>query len=236
MKVLILTGAGISAESGIPTFRGADGLWEGHRFEEVATPEAFAENPQLVHRFYNERRRKLLSPEIQPNAAHHALAQFESEHQDDFLLVTQNIDDLHRRAGSKKVLSMHGELLKARCLDTGELFDWREDLDEQTPHPKHRGSPNTLRLGRLRPHVVWFGEIPLGLEEIANAAATADLFIAIGTSAVVYPAAGIVQKTRPSCHRVEINLEPTPQSNQFAETLRGRASELVPEFLARGWH
>lgn len=231
MKELVLTGAGISAESGIPTFRGSDGLWEGHRFEDVATPEAFESNPKLVHRFYNMRRRTLLSPEIQPNAAHLALAAFESNHKDDFLLVTQNIDDLHRRAGSQKVLSMHGELLKARCVDTGELFDWRTDLDIDTPHPKN---PN--RLGSLRPHVVWFGEIPLGMDVISQAAREADLFVAIGTSAVVYPAAGIVQRTRPDCHRVEINLDDTPQSNQFAEVLRGRATELVPAFLDRGWH
>ncbi len=227
MKVLVLTGAGISAESGIPTFRGADGLWEGHRFEEVATPEAFLRDPSLVQRFYNQRRRKLLSPEIQPNAAHRALAEFESKHADNFLLVTQNIDDLHRRAGSQKVLSMHGELLKARCVDTGELFDWRTDLETDTPHPKH-----PLRLGRLRPHVVWFGEMPLGMDLIAQAAREADLFVAIGTSAVVYPAAGIVQLTRPNCHRVEINLADTPSSDQFAEVLRGRATELVPEFLS----
>lgn len=227
MKELVLTGAGISAESGIPTFRGADGLWEGHRFEEVATPEAFLRDPSLVQRFYNQRRRKLLSPEIQPNAAHRALAEFESKHADNFLLVTQNIDDLHRRAGSQKVLPMHGELLKARCVDTGELFDWRTDLETDTPHPKH-----PLRLGRLRPHVVWFGEMPLGMDLIAQAAREADLFVAIGTSAVVYPAAGIVQLTRPNCHRVEINLADTPSSDQFAEVLRGRATELVPEFLS----
>lgn len=231
MKVLVLTGAGISAESGIPTFRGADGLWEGHRFEDVATPEAFDHNPALVQRFYNERRRKLLSPEIRPNAAHRALAEFEMKHRDSFLLVTQNIDDLHRRAGSQKVLAMHGELLKARCCDTGELFEWRDDLELNTPHPKY---PN--RLGRLRPHVVWFGELPLGMDLITQAAREADLFIAIGTSAVVYPAAGIVQRTRPDCHRVEINLDDTPQSALFAEVLRGRATDLVPAFLERGWH
>ena len=169
--------------------------------------------------------------EIQPNAAHRALAEFEAKHTDDFLLVTQNIDDLHRRAGSQNVLSMHGELLKARCVDTGELFDWREDLEIDTPHPK-----DPSRRGKLRPHVVWFGEIPLGMDVIYQAAQQADLFIAIGTSAVVYPAAGIVRRTRPDCHRVEINLEDTPLSDEFAEVLRGRASELVPELLDRGWH
>ncbi|MCA9192615.1 MAG: NAD-dependent deacylase [Planctomycetales bacterium] len=226
MRVVVLTGAGISAESGIPTFRGPDGLWEGHRVEDVATPEAFVRDPEFVHRFYNMRRNKLLSPEIQPNAAHIALANFEARPGIEFLLITQNIDDLHVRAGSKNVLPMHGELLKARCLDTGELFPWREDLSMGTPHPKH-----PERLGRLRPHIVWFGEVPLGMDQIEDAAHRADLFLAIGTSAVVYPAAGIVQWTKPSCRRVEINMEATPQSNRFHESLRGPASQLVPKYL-----
>ena len=226
MKVLILTGAGISAESGIPTFRGADGLWEGYRPEEVATPTAFHRDPSLVHRFYNQRRRRLQQADIQPNAAHFALAEFEQRHDDEFLLVTQNIDDLHQRAGSQNVLPMHGELLKARCLDTGELFAWREDLSLETPHPN-----DPSRLGRLRRHVVWFGELPMGLEQIDQAARQADLFVAIGTSAVVYPAAGIVQATRRSCRRVEINLDDTPQSSVFDATIRGKASIEVPKFL-----
>jgi len=227
MKVLILTGAGISAESGIPTFRGADGLWEGHRFEDVATPDGFRRDPRLVHRFYNERRAALQKPEIEPNAAHHALADFEGRCVDDFLLVTQNIDNLHQRAGSIRLLPMHGELLKARCIDTGELFDWTGELSVSTPHPNH---PHWL--GRLRPHVVWFGEMPIGLKRIQAAAEACDLFIAIGTSALVYPAASIVKWTRPSCNRVEINLEATPASSQFHQSLRGPASEIVPQFLA----
>ena len=226
MKVLVLTGAGISAESGIPTFRGSDGLWEGQRLEDVATPEAFRRDPVLVHDFYNRRRRRLLQGEIQPNAAHLALAEFEANHDDDFLLVTQNIDDLHQRAGSQNVLPMHGELLKARCCDTAELFDWRDDLSIDTPHPKDPSRP-----GRLRPHVVWFGEIPIGLERIDQAASQADLFIAIGTSAVVYPAAGIVQSTRRDCRTVEINLDATPASSTFGESIRGKASIEVPKFL-----
>lgn len=226
MKVLVLTGAGISAESGIPTFRGSDGLWEGFRPEDVATPEAFQRDPALVHRFYNERRRRLLSPDIEPNAAHRALAAFESQHQDDFLLVTQNIDDLHQRSGSQKILCMHGELLKARCMDSGECFPWKEDLGLDTPHPRY---PN--RLGRLRPHVVWFGEMPFGLPTIEQAAAQADLFLAIGTSAVVYPAAAIVQWTGPHCHRVEINVDATPASQAFQQVIRGKASSEVPKFL-----
>ncbi|MCG8650673.1 MAG: NAD-dependent deacylase [Pirellulales bacterium] len=226
MRVLVLTGAGISAESGIPTFRDANGLWEGHRFEEVATPTAFQRDPALVHTFYNQRRRDLQRDEIQPNQAHLALAEFERRHDDEFLLVTQNIDDLHQRAGSRNILPMHGELLKARCLDSGRLFDWREDLTTKTPHPQDATS-----LGRLRPHVVWFGELPIGLEQIEAAANLADLFVAIGTSAVVYPAAGIVQATPASCRRIEINVDNTPQSAHFEQTLRGPASVEVPKFF-----
>jgi len=226
MKILVLTGAGVSAESGIPTFRGADGLWEGHRLEDVATPEAFERDPEMVHTFYNERRRNLLDESISPNAAHRALAAFERDHDDEFLLVTQNIDDLHRRAGSRNVLPMHGELLKARCMRTGELFPWRDDLTTSTPHPRQRDW-----VGTLRPHVVWFGEMPIGLEQIDDFARRCDLFVAIGTSAVVYPAAGIVQSTDPLCRRVEINLMDTPQSDRFDLTLRGPASLEVPKFL-----
>ncbi len=231
MNVLVLTGAGISAESGVPTFRGSDGLWEGHSIEEVATPRAFAANPSLVHEFYNRRRRAFQEASIRPNAAHVALAEFEQNHRDgDFLLVTQNIDDLHQQAGSRNVLPMHGELLKARCVDTGDLFDWHGDLSVETPHP---ADPIDERLrGRLRPHVVWFGEMPIGLDRIERAAARADVFLAIGTSGVVYPAAGIVSQTRPDCRRIEINLDETPASGAFDETIRGRASIEVPKKLA----
>lgn len=227
MKILVLTGAGISAESGIPTFRDADGLWEGHRVEDVATPEAFDRNPELVQEFYNLRRSALLDDSIQPNAAHRALADFERDHDGEFLLVTQNIDDLHQRAGSQNVLPMHGELLKARCTKTGELFEWRDSLDAKTPHPN---DPSLT--GTLRPHVVWFGEMPIGLEQIDAFARECDLFLAIGTSAVVYPAAGIVQSTPPLCRRIEINLDNTPQSEHFDKTVRGKASVEVPRFLA----
>lgn len=221
-----MTGAGISAESGIPTFRGDDGLWEGHRLEDVATPQAFERHPKIVHEFYNGRRRNLLDESIKPNAAHVALAEFEQQHDDEFLLVTQNIDDLHQRAGSKNVLPMHGELLKARCTLTGELIPWRGDLSVSTPHP----TEDDL-IGTLRPHVVWFGEMPIGLDRIAAFAEDCDLFLAIGTSAVVYPAAGIVQSTPEHCRRVEINLDETPQSDRFDTTIRGKASVEVPKFL-----
>ncbi len=227
MNVLVLTGAGISAESGIPTFRGADGLWEGHRLEDVATPDAFRRNPELVHRFYNLRRRYLQQPEIQPNAAHLALAEFESRWSGQFLLVTQNIDNLHQRAGSKQLLAMHGELLKARCLDSGATYGWLEDLDTDTPHPL-----DPARRGRLRPHVVWFGEMPLGMDQIEAAARSADVFIAIGTSGLVYPAAGIVNWTPSRCRRIEINLDQTPASPHFDQTYRGPATQWVPKVLA----
>jgi len=226
MNILVLTGAGISAESGIPTFRGADGLWEGHRFEDVATPEGFARNPALVHEFYNSRRKRLQQGNMKPNAAHLALAEFEAGHTDEFLLVTQNVDNLHQRAGSRNVLPMHGELLKVRCLDTGEIFDCCDEVTTNTPHPK-----DPSRRGRLRPHVVWFGEMPFGMDQIEQAANEADLFVAIGTSALVYPAAGIVQMTRPGCRTVEINLETTPASNTFDESIQGKASVEVPKFF-----
>ncbi|MEM7474615.1 MAG: Sir2 family NAD-dependent protein deacetylase, partial [Planctomycetota bacterium] len=175
---------------------------------------------------YNMRRSKILSPEIAPNAAHQALADFEASYAGEFLLVTQNVDDLHQRAGSKKILPMHGELLKVRCLDTGEVYDWREDLNGQTPHPN-----DASRLGRLRPHIVWFGEMPMGMEMIEHAATSADVFLAIGTSGVVYPAAGIVEWTPPGCRKIEVNLDDTPKSPNFDEALRGKASEVVPNLL-----
>lgn len=235
MNILILTGAGISAESGIPTFRDADGLWEGHRFEDVATPEAFRRNPELVHSFYNARRKALLDPKIAPNPAHLALAEWETWHRENdggqFLLVTQNIDGLHRRAGSQSVLAMHGELLTARCGETDALFDWTEDLGVDTPHPEDPSDPR--RRGLLRPHVVWFGEMPIGLEQIETAAADADLFVSIGTSSLVYPAAGIVSQTPPRCRRVEINLQSTAGSASFDEVSQGPASIEVPKFVRR---
>lgn len=226
-NIVVLTGAGISAESGIQTFRGGDGLWEGHRIEDVATPEAFIRQPKLVQHFYNLRRHALYQPHIQANAAHLALAQFEKTFPGNFLLVTQNVDDLHERAGSKKVLHMHGELLKARCLDTHEVFHWDKDLDELTPHPH-----DPSRKGRLRPHIVWFGEMPLYLDVIYAALAECDLFVSIGTSGVVYPAAGFVQETTSSCRRVEINIEPSHIGSLFEESTQGPATQTVPSFFA----
>ncbi len=224
--VVILTGAGISAESGIRTFRAADGLWEEHHVEDVATPEGFQRDPALVQRFYNARRQQLQQPEIQPNAAHLALAELEQVLGDNFLLVTQNIDNLHERAGNSRVLHMHGELLKVRCVTSGQVIEWSGDI---TPDDRCTccQSPSALR-----PHVVWFGEMPLGMEQIYQALEQADYFIAIGTSGHVYPAAGFVHEARlQGAHTVELNLEPSQVGNEFAERHYGLASEVVPEFV-----
>ncbi|MAT69640.1 MAG: NAD-dependent protein deacylase [Planctomycetaceae bacterium] len=227
-RIVVLTGAGISAESGVPTFRGADGLWEGHRVEDVATPEAFARQPELVQRFYNERRRKLLAGDIQPNAAHAALAELDANWPGEFLLVTQNIDDLHERAGSRRLLHMHGELLKARCSDCGAVHRWQDDLTAEAVCSGCQAG------GRLRPHVVWFGEVPIGLEESFAALASADLFLAIGTSGNVYPAAGFVDVVRQAGRgrAIEMNLEATVAAGWFDEQRIGPATQTVPALVA----
>jgi NAD-dependent deacetylase len=224
-SIVILTGAGISAEWGVPTFRGADGLWEGHRLEEVATPEAFARRPELVQRFYNLRRRRLQEADVAPNAAHMALARLERAMPGRVLIVTQNIDDLHERAGSRAVLHMHGELLKARCLGCGRVAAWLGDIED--------GSPCSAcgAVGGLRPHVVWFGEVPIGLPEIETALAACELFVAIGTSGVVYPAAGFVELAGRRARTIEINLEPSAVRSAFDEHRQGRAGRLVPELV-----
>lgn len=226
MRVVVLTGAGISAESGIRTFRGADGLWEGHRIEDVATPEAFMRNPDLVYRFYNERRRALLAPAIAPNAAHQALVGLEDALGDDFLLVTQNIDDLHQRAGSKRVLPMHGELRAVRCNGCGNVNRWDADFDHTDQCPQCGVT------GDLRPHVVWFGEMPLYMDEIQDALLQADVFAAIGTSGNVYPAAGFGALARHGgAQTLEINLEPSNVASDFDETRYGLASAEVPRWV-----
>ncbi len=228
LRVVVLTGAGISAESGIRTFRAADGLWEEHRVEDVATPEGFSRDPELVQRFYNARRRQLQQPEIQPNAAHLALAKLEAALGDRFLLVTQNIDNLHERAGNKNVIHMHGELLKVRCTQSGQVLAWEDDVSmDERCHCCQFPAP-------LRPHVVWFGEMPLGMDEIYQALAQADVFIAIGTSGHVYPAAGFVHEAKlQGAHTVELNLEPSQVGSEFEEKHYGLASQVVPEFVDR---
>ncbi|MFE8118736.1 Sir2 family NAD+-dependent deacetylase [Brenneria goodwinii] len=226
-RVVVLTGAGVSAESGIRTFRAADGLWEEHRVEDVATPEGFQRDPELVQAFYNARRRQLQQPEIKPNAAHLALANLEASLGDNFLLVTQNIDNLHERAGSRRIVHMHGELLKVRCCQSGQVFDWTGDLSaEERCHCCQFPAP-------LRPHIVWFGEMPLEMDKIYQALSQADYFIAIGTSGHVYPAAGFVQEARThGAYTVELNLEPSQVESLFDEKNYGPASVVVPEFVS----
>lgn len=219
MRVCVLTGAGISAESGIPTFRDAGGLWEGHRVEDVATPEGFARDPDLVYRFYNERRAALCR--VEPNAAHHALARLEAALDEDFLLVTQNVDDLHDRCGHRRLLHMHGLLLAARN-EYGEALPWTTPLgaDDRCP-----------RTGtRLRPHIVWFGEMPLHMDEICAFLETCDVFCAIGTSGQVYPAAGFSSIARSAgAHCIEINV--AASGGPFHEVRCGKAGEVVPAWV-----
>lgn len=225
-KVVVLTGAGISAESGLKTFRDNNGLWEDHRVEEVATPEAFAANPDLVYRFYNLRRQQLQSTEVQPNPAHLALAQLEKRLGRNLLVVTQNVDNLHERAGSKNVLHMHGELLAAKCCKTGKAVPWTGNLDQGS------GCKCCYPARRMRPDIVWFGEMPYHMEAISDALYQAELFIAIGTSGHVYPAAGFVaQAANFGARTVEINVEPSAVGSHFDEQYYGLASEQVPEFL-----
>ena len=223
-SVVVLTGAGVSAESGIKTFRAADGLWENHPIEDVATPEGFARNPQLVYEFYNGRRQQLLSGEVGPNAAHTALARFEHEFPGEFLLVTQNVDNLHERAGSRNILHMHGELLKMRCVNSGLVFECRSSIDFDVECKCCREP------GNLRPHIVWFGEMPFYMNQISQALKDCDLFIAIGTSGNVYPASGFYQTAKlHQAHTVELNLEET--GSQFDLHRYGPATEVVPRFL-----
>ena len=228
-RIVILTGAGVSKESGLDTFRDADGIWSRVRVEDVATPEAFARDPARVHGFYNERRRRLLNGEVEPNAAHRALARLEVQWPEEVLLVTQNIDNLHEKAGSKNLIHMHGELLKARCLACAAVFPWQQDMDLDSP------CPVCARSGNLRIHVVWFGEMPFEMERIYQALARCDLFLSIGTSGNVYPAAGFVQEARANgrAHRVELNLEPSEGSALFQETTYGPAGEVVPAYVER---
>ncbi len=218
-SIVILTGAGISAESGIATFRGPGGLWEGHRVEDVCTPEALARDPDLVHRFYDARRAALA--DVVPNAAHLALARLEADWRGRLLVVTQNVDDLHERAGTQQLLHMHGALNAARFADCGDRFAWMGDLPPGSPCP-------ACAAAALRPDIVFFGEIPYQMERIEAALADADLFVSIGTSGAVYPAAGFVQVARHHGARtLEINLEPSAGSRSFDETRHGLASILV---------
>ncbi|CDT62625.1 NAD-dependent deacetylase [Vibrio coralliirubri] len=225
--IVILTGAGISAESGIATFRsGGDGLWENHRIEDVATPEGYQRNPTLVQSFYNKRRQQLECGNILPNAAHLALAKLENEFEGEVTVVTQNIDNLHELAGTNNIIHMHGELLKAHCSNSGQTVVWSGDITlEDYCHCCQIPAP-------LRPNVVWFGEMPIGLGRIHDALVKSDLFISIGTSGAVYPAAGFVHEAAMNgAHTIDLNLAPSEVEDEFAEKRYGKASVLVPALV-----
>ena len=223
-NIVILTGAGVSAESGIDTFRAEGGLWEQHRVEDVATPEAFARDPELVLRFYDMRRAAIQTK--QPNAAHRALARLDAEWGGDLLIVTQNVDDLHERAGARRVLHMHGEHLNAWCTACDRRSPWTGPLIDRP------GCPACGMAGYLRPDVVWFGEMPYRMEDIYHAINRADLFVSIGTSGAVYPAAGFVREARAAGARtLELNLEPSEGGYWFDEARHGPATVLVPTWV-----
>ncbi len=227
--IIVLTGAGISAESGLGTFRDRDGIWTKYPLEDLATAEGFARNPDFVQGFYNDRRRQLKT--AKPHSGHIALARLEAAARaagSEFLLVTQNVDDLHERAGSQQVVHMHGELNKQRCRACGCVSGCAGDLDHMT------ACPGCSKAGLQRPHVVWFGEIPLEMERIGAALVHCQLFLSIGTSGSVYPAAGFVQEARyAGALAVELNLEPSENAYVFDETLYGPASEIVPAYVDR---
>jgi NAD-dependent deacetylase len=254
-NIVVLTGAGISADSGLATFRGADGLWEGHRVEDVATPEADARDPALVHQFDDARRARL--SEDEPNAAHRALARLDAEWPGELLIVTQNVDDLHERAGANRLLHMHGELAKGWCLACGERFPWQGPMSPSTVRPEAcegkpfsrdasegqpvdtlwtngavNACPSCQAVGQIRPDIVWFGEMPYEMERFEDALRGADLFVSVGTSGAVYPAAGFVQTARyRGARTIEMNLDPSQGSIFFDESRMGRAAELVPAWV-----
>ncbi|MBI0474195.1 NAD-dependent deacylase [Sphingomonas sp. MA1305] len=222
-NIVILTGAGVSAESGIATFRGPGGLWEGHRVEDVCTPEALARDPALVHRFYDLRRAALR--DVRPNAAHTALARLDREWTGDLLIVTQNVDDLHERAGAERLVHMHGELQSALCAACGVRERWTDALPPETECPN-------CGTFALRPDIVFFGEMPYHMDRIEAALAAADLFVSIGTSGAVYPAAGFVQMADAyGADTLELNLERSAGSGFFARSELGAAGELVPAWV-----
>jgi NAD-dependent deacetylase len=229
-RVCVLTGAGVSAESGVPTFRASDGLWEGHRIEDVASPEGFARDPQLVWRFYNARRANLAT--VKPNPGHYALVSLEGRWGDGFTLVTQNVDGLHRDAGSRNLLELHGNLRRTRCLSCWIVEDrGLEPLgdDPECPHC----------LGRLRPDIVWFGEmLPEDVLEAATAAAAAcDVLLVVGTSAVVYPAASLIpiaKRSRfPGARVIEVNVQRTEASRLADVGLYGPSGVVLPRLVER---
>ncbi len=222
--IVILTGAGVSAESGLSTFRDADGLWAKVRIEDVATPEAYARDPDKVLGFYNMRRRN--AGEAAPNAAHRALARLEREAPGEVLIVTQNVDDLHDRAGSRALIHMHGELMSALCAACGHRWAWTGDMSRDD------ACPRCARSGVVRPDIVWFGEMPYQMDRIEAAVEDCALFVSIGTSGAVYPAAGLSMAARAAGARtLELNLEPSETVSSFEEARHGPASDLVPAWV-----
>ncbi len=226
-RIVVLTGAGVSAESGVATFRDTGGVWAKYDYRDVATPEGFAANPGLVHEFYNARRKAL--KDVEPNAAHLALAKLEAGLEKvggRLTLVTQNVDDLHERAGSKNLLHMHGEILKAICTRCGDVQDWSADLSTSL------ACSCCSQKGDLRPYVVWFGEQPRFLEETTDAVFSADLFVSIGTSGAVYPAAGFAAEARAmGIPAMELNLEPSENAHLFTGSRYGAATKIVPQWV-----
>ena len=225
-RIVVLTGAGLSAESGVPTFRDKTGIWAQYDYREVATPEGFARNPERVHEFYNMRRRAHAS--VHPNAAHAALAKLEREHAGDVWIVTQNVDALQEQAGSRNLIHMHGEIFSALCAGCGARRAWDRDLSLETV------CEACGEAGGMRPDVVWFGEMPYQMDRIRDLLSTADLFLSIGTSGNVYPAAGFVEEARNhGAHTVELNLEPSEGRPLFAEAIHGPATVVVPAYVER---
>ena len=225
-RIVILTGSGISAESGVSTFRDKGGIWAKYKVEDVATPEGFLRDPVKVLEFYNMRRR--VHAEVQPNAAHTALARLEREHVGEVLVVTQNVDQLHEKAGTKNLIHMHGEAMKAWCRACDARASWTGDMTLASVCPRCEAA------GQLRPDVVWFGETPYHLETIAAALAEAELFVSIGTSGAVYPAAGLVKRVRElGARTLELNLEPSEGAMHFDHAVHGPATVVVPAFVAR---
>lgn len=227
-NIVILTGAGISAESGLETFRDPDGIWSKVRIEDVATPEAFAADPERVHAFYNMRRKRAATLDLKPNAAHMALAELETKWSGSVLVVTQNVDSFHERAGTQNLIHMHGRHAEARCNGCGHIVPWSGDMSIADV------CVGCSQPGGLRPNVVWFGEMPLEMDRIQGALMDCDLFVSIGTSGNVYPAAGFVGLMRRlgHGHTVELNLEPSVGASLFAESHYGRATEIVPRYVA----
>ncbi len=225
-RIFILTGAGISAESGIGTFRDANGLWNNHKVEDVATVEAFEKNPQYVHRFYNELKPDLL--EAKPNLAHLCLTKLQTNYNGNVDIVTQNVDTLHEKAGSKNVYHMHGKIDEAICLNCGHILKSDDDVDTSTI------CPHCTMAGFMKPNIVFFGEMPLYMPEIEKKLRECDLFISVGTSGVVYPAAGFVYTAKYyGADTIEFNLEKTSNNCLFDEHIFGKCTNTLPEFVEK---